>query len=366
MWDLVDENNNYYTNIEEIKKDFLEVVFSQENRESLEVIKAIMTNNKLNIGEIVDTYPTYIAIPIIDKLYYGGDKVRYYKLSEIISETESRRLTELSTHRLKAFSDNKITKAKAKKIDKNKLFLIYSPRKRKIYLGGWNQSEDYEFRKLVRAGQIQIPKRVEEQEQEEEEEYIIGVHENLEEMGLEEVVEEKFNLGKEIGREQIEFINNSIYSFKGCIENGCERGISKHKKSGLKVCCPECKNIRGRLIKERLIETRTNMTIREILNIPECIEMNNEILFDNRIIEICTNLKKTVILEWQSCIALYESLLIMYLYMIKATPIQRVKSATRMTSMILVLRVEKGEEIELKKIIREREQAGLRTIALME
>ena len=121
MWDLVDENGKYYTNIEEISKDFLLV--SMKPAEQM-AVRYLMQGNIMYLDGIAELYSTSVCIPMLNE-YYFGEAVEW-RLAKIKGDN-LKDATRLSA--INAIPQLKEDAYNMTPLDMRKLRFVYSPLK---------------------------------------------------------------------------------------------------------------------------------------------------------------------------------------------------------------------------------------------
>lgn len=344
MWDLLDENEKYYTNIEEISKDFLLVSMKPEEQLA---IRYLMHGNVMYLDGIAELYSTSICIPMLNEFYFGENVE--WRLARIQGEN-LKLATRLTT--IDAIPQLKEDAYSMTSLDFKKLRFVYSPTKDRIFLGGINQSMDYRYRLLLRYGiptaypmQMQLPPRPERKNLYLDEPVITDT-------------EKYHRLIKQ-------------YGFKPCSCGSTAWVIEKGKK----IACPYCKEQRAYDLFDNIRDEKTRKTIREVMNFPDGIGLPSNVMRSTETYkQLRTILEKNVLTvtigNVRDISIVLASLIELYIerpqygsWGFEMTPIcdYRVSKIKRDTNKVLVLTYHNDYE-EIKPIIAQREKDGRKTI----
>ena len=304
MWNMIDDWGNYYLSVADISQDFAEIMASTDE---VAVIKQFMTDNRLPVSGFVVVYSNYIIFPLLNEHYW---KEKHY-------------------FNLKNVSTGKKLTLDYSKLELDRLEIIYSSYKKRLYLTGYNQTENYYYRRFLRS------------------------------LGREEKIPVKKNQSKanKVLKSR-EFTNDSYYKVKGC-NCDCVDGIyygphirrdEEDTETKIeRIACPYCKRQRKSLY------YRDNK-LKLFLNMPESSVLVNKTLKDDLL---------TIRVRENQAFQLYGVLLNMYIEGIHITPVSYISNACRDTTYILILRVrDKEDRIEVENLVREREVKGLRTVVI--
>lgn len=346
MWDLVDENGKYYTNIEEISKDFLLVLMKPEEQMA---VRYLMQGNIMYLDGIAELYSTAISIPMMNEYYFGEDVE--WRLARIRGDN-LKDATRLSV--IDAIPQLKEDAYNMTALDFRKLRFVYSPTKDRIFLGGLNQSMDYRYRLLLRYGiptaypmQMQLPPR--------------PVHKSL--YFDEPIITDTEKYHKLI----------KMYGFKPCSCGSTAWILEK----GRKKACPFCQEQRAYDLFDNIKDEKNRKTIREVMNFPDLIGLPSNVMKGTETYrQIRTILNAdvlTVTIENIRDIAIVlASLVELYIerpqfgsWGFEITPIcdYRVSNIKKNTERVLVLTYHSKEDIEvLKPVVKHREEKKLKTI----
>lgn len=370
--DLKDKAGKYYTNFEDIASDYLEV---KMKKEEMEVIHALMTNDRLPIGNLADIHARYITIPILNEYYFN--EPRYFALARLTDTHNSSKLQSTESHYLQEFKTR--TSNMIQKIHLRELELEYA--KGRIFLTGFNQSPDAKMRALERRNILQEyvtnqgfqnkggVSKIPENEMDE-----LSRTKALFDELLDETPEEPdFSQKIMTGPEEFMQLSNNLYSFDDC-NAGCLEGIII--ENGKKMPCPVCQQKRIDYLTHNNRDVVRKKTLRELLNVPlkttfSTMQMRNTGTYQ-RVMEI--KKKDTVALyteeDFRNLQVTFSALLDLYVEMPLNKMLTRIESTAikgyrAMTDDILVIYYHSIYEQKLaKEIVMKREKEHLKTIII--
>lgn len=293
MWGIKDENGNMYTNKEEISKDFFLVNMTDYEKS---VVRALMTDDVLPIGYIAELSATYLNIPYLEKKVFK--KFTRWRLSRFnLNTNEWERMT--GTTSIPQGRDD----IQMMPLNTDKLWLLYSRDKNKIYLGGINQSADYTLRLQLRN------KAVENMEMVAPEWNDVKIP--LSQMGIGERIEARNKIEFPTVEEFYQMKAFDPYSFVDC-RNGCGNGLylDEHRKQSV---CPLCKDKRKKYLREKTRDYYSKRTLREYLNIPDSVNLPGRSMTETETYKKIMELRDKDFV----CIESVNNLLIVYCTLLK-------------------------------------------------
>lgn len=256
MWDLYDEQGNFYRTLEDISKDFYEVNMKPNEQA---VVREMMTSNKLDIGYACELGATTLNIPILDENIFG--KTTYWKLSRLCVSSDGEHYRWEKMTEKNCIQEGKEYATNNTKLDISRLKLVYSPSKNRIFLTGFNQSNDYRYRLQQRANAIdKIPMSS-----------VLSPKKSESQMGFGEKLEAQQKILKNLTDV---YDTTDYYSFAGC-RLACTEG-NYIGKGGVFTPCPDCRNKRRDFALKGTKGQTSKLTIKEHLNIPAAIAMPTE------------------------------------------------------------------------------------------
>lgn len=344
MWDLVDENGKYYTNIEEISKDFLLVSMKPEEQLA---VRYLMHGNVMYLDGIAELTSQRITIPMLNEYYFQQDTV--WSLARIVGANHTEYLTELTA--IPQLRDNSYNMPP---LDLRKLRFVYSPTKDRIFLGGINQSLDYRYRLLIRTGipmyemQMKLPPR--------------PVREHL-------YFDEPIITDREQFHELVQ-----LYGFYPC---GCDASaVIMNPRTQKRETCPLCKEQRAYDLFDNIRDERNKKTIRQEMNFPDWVGLPSaamrrtetyqkiRTLLNKEVLTVTIENLRDISIVLASLVELYIERPQYGSWGFEITPIcdYRVSNIKKNTDRVLILTYQNKEDIEvLKPVVKHREEKGLKT-----